>query len=83
MRRDIVAKVYHYFNVKGKRLTKRVKTVGDTAGTGRKPAPQKGRGKARIGNIRAPQRRKGGKAHGPVPRDLSEKINMKLRTKAM
>ena len=32
---------------------------------------------ARIGNKRAPQRAGGGKAHGPVPRDLTEKINAK------
>jgi large subunit ribosomal protein L4 len=78
-----VAKVFHYFNVKGKITTKLVKRVGDVAGSGKKPAPQKGRGMARIGNRRAPQRRKGGKAHGPVPRDLTEKINTKLRIKAL
>lgn len=54
LRRDIVSKVFHYFNVKGKITTKLVKRVGDVAGSGKKPAPQKGRGKARIGNKRAP-----------------------------
>jgi large subunit ribosomal protein L4 len=38
---------------------------------------------ARIGNKRAPHRKNGGKAHGPVPRDLTEKINGKLRLKAI
>ena len=38
---------------------------------------------ARIGNKRAPQSAGGGKAHGPVPRDLTEKINSKLRVKAL
>ena len=47
LRRDIVAKVFHYFQVKGKKTTKLVKRVGDVAGSGKKPAPQKGRGKAR------------------------------------
>lgn len=83
MRRDIVSKVFHYFNVKGKITTKLVKRVGDVAGSGKKPAPQKGRGKARIGNRRAPQRAGGGAAHGPVPRDLTEKINAKQRVKAL
>lgn len=83
LRRDIVAKVFHYFNVKGKITTKMVKRVGDVAGSGKKPAPQKGRGKARIGNLRAPQRRGGGKAWGPVPRDLTEKIPSKIRVKAL
>lgn len=54
LRRDIVHNVYEYFEHKGKVVTKRVKTMGDTAGSGKKPAPQKGRGAARIGNLRAP-----------------------------
>ena len=54
LRRDIVSKVYHYFNVKGKVKTKMVKRKGDVAGSGKKPAQQKGRGMARIGNLRAP-----------------------------
>jgi len=41
--------------------------VGDVAGSGRKPVPQKGRGASRQGNKRAPQRKGGGKAMGPVP----------------
>ena len=56
---------------------------GDVSGSGKKPVPQKGRGAARQGNKRAPQRSAGGKAHGPVPRDLTEKINGKLRLKAI
>ena len=78
-----MAKVQHYHSVKDVKLTKLVKRVGDVAGTGKKPFPQKGRGKARVGNLRAPHRAKGGKAHGPVPRDLTEKINNKVRIKAL
>lgn len=48
------------------------------AGSGKKPAPQKGRGKARIGNKRSPLMKKGGKIHGPVPRDLSIDIPWKV-----
>jgi large subunit ribosomal protein L4 len=62
---------------------KRAKTKGDVAGSGLKPAPQKGRGMARIGNKRAPQRKGGGSAHGPVPQDLTEKISVKVRLAAM
>ena len=54
LRRDIVHNVFEYFEHRGKHLWKRVKTVGDVAGSGKKPAPQKGRGMARIGNKRAP-----------------------------
>ena len=57
--------------------------MGDTAGSGRKPAPQKGRGMARVGNRRAPQRVGGGKAHGPVPRSLEFPVNNKTRLLAM
>ena len=78
-----MAKVFHYFSVKGKITTKLVKRVGDVSGSGKKPAPQKGRGKGRIGNLRAPQRSGGGKAWGPVPRDLTENINAKVRVKAL
>ena len=83
LRRDIVAKVFHYFNVKGVKKIKMILGKGDVAGSGKKPVPQKGRGAARQGNKRAPQRKAGGKAHGPVPRDLTEKINGKLRLKAI
>jgi len=83
LRRDIVTRVFHYFNVKGVTRNKTAKTKGDVSGSGIKPAPQKGRGAGRIGNKRAPHRKKGGVAHGPVPQDLTEKINGKTRLKAM
>lgn len=83
IRRDIIAKVNHYFKVLNVRKTHVAKTKGDVAGSGIKPAPQKGRGKARIGNKRAPHRVHGGTAHGPKLRDLTEKIPGKLRLKAL
>lgn len=83
LRRDIVSKVFHYFSVKGVRKTHVAKTKGDVAGSGKKPAPQKGRGMARIGNKRAPHRAGGGAAHGPKLRNLTEGCNAKLRLKAL
>ena len=47
LRRDIVHKVNRYFNMKGKRTYKLAKTMGDVAGTGKKPTPQKGSGRSR------------------------------------
>ncbi len=44
---------------------------------------QKGSGKARQGDKRAPHLNKGGKAHGPVPRDFSFPINEKIRLLAL
>jgi len=38
LRRDIVSRVFHYLNVKDKWVTKTAKTMGDVAGTGKKPA---------------------------------------------
>jgi len=68
--------------MKGRQVFKRTKTQGEVAGSGVKPARQKGRGAARQGNKRAPQRKGGAKAHGVVPRDLSFPINNKLRLQA-
>lgn len=79
LRRDIVHNVFFYFQMKGKQTFKLVKSMGDVRGSGIKPTPQKGRGAARQGNRRAPQRRGGGKAHGPVPRSLEFSTNSKLR----
>lgn len=39
LRRDIVAKVFHYFNVKGVKKNKMVLRKGDVAGAGKKPVP--------------------------------------------
>ena len=39
LRRDIVSKVFHYFNVKGVKKIKMVMGKGDVAGSGKKPAP--------------------------------------------
>ena len=65
------------------RITKHVKSIGDVSGRGAKPFPQKGRGKARQGNLRAPGRRKGGKAFGPVPREFMFPMNKKIRLIAL
>lgn len=56
LRRDIVHNVFQYFEHRGKKIWKLAKTKGDVAGSGKKPAPQKGRGMARVGNKRAPHR---------------------------
>ena len=40
---------------------------------------QKGTGRARQGNLRAPGRWKGGKAHGPKPRDHQYPLCKKVR----
>ncbi|RIA93007.1 ribosomal protein L4/L1 family-domain-containing protein [Glomus cerebriforme] len=56
------------------------KNRSEVRGTTRKWAPQKGRGKARVGSHRAPQFRGGGVAHGPKPRshasDLPRQVQL-------
>src|SRR6266542_6882711 len=50
----------------------------EVSGGGRKPWKQKGTGRARQGSIRAPQWRGGGVAHGPHPRDYSQRTPKKM-----
>ncbi|EEB15046.1 mitochondrial 50S ribosomal protein L4, putative [Pediculus humanus corporis] len=59
-----------YYNIKWQSLYSRVilysaKTRAEMKGSGRKPHPQKGTGRARLGSRRAPQVKGGGTCHGP------------------
>jgi large subunit ribosomal protein L4 len=63
--------------------THSVKTRGDVRGGGKKPWRQKHSGRARHGSIRSPLWAGGGVAHGPHPRDYSQKINKKVRKLAI
>ncbi len=55
----------------------------EVSGGGRKPWRQKGTGRARHGSIRAPQWRGGGVAHGPKPRDYSQRTPKKMKRLAL
>src|SRR3981189_1234518 len=63
--------------------THSTKTRGEVSGGGRKPYKQKGTGRARQGSIRAPQFTGGGVAHGPVPRDYSQRTPKKMKAAAL
>ncbi|MEJ2050712.1 MAG: 50S ribosomal protein L4 [Calditrichota bacterium] len=58
--------------------THQVKNRASVSGGGAKPFRQKGTGRARQGTIRAPHMVGGGRAHGPLPRDYSQKIPRKV-----
>jgi large subunit ribosomal protein L4 len=59
------------------------KTVGEVAGSNKKPWRQKGTGRARAGSVRSPLWAGGGVVFGPRPRDFSKKLNTKTRQLAL
>jgi len=59
------------------------KTMGDVAGTGKKPWRQKGTGRARSGSFASPLWVGGGVVFGPKPRDYSKKVNRKVSQLAL
>lgn len=63
--------------------THSTKTRAEVRGGGRKPWRQKGLGRARHGSIRSPQWSGGGVAHGPKPRDYSQRTPKKMRRLAL
>ncbi len=63
--------------------THKSKTRAEVNASGRKIWPQKGLGRARHGDIKAPVFVGGGKAHGPRPRDYYHDIPVQIRRKAL
>lgn len=59
------------------------KTRRTVHGTTKKPFRQKGTGIARQGSKVAPQHYHGAVAHGPQPRDWSQRLNRKMKTLAL
>lgn len=63
--------------------TASTKTRAEVRGGGRKPWRQKGLGRARHGSIRSPQWAGGGIAHGPRPRDYTQRTPKKMKRLAL
>ncbi len=63
--------------------TASTKTRGEVRGGGRKPWRQKGLGRARHGSTRAPQWVGGGVAHGPKPRNYTQRTPKKMKRLAL
>src|SRR5208282_4215605 len=67
------------FNAAQRSGTACTKTVGEVAGTNKKPWKQKGTGRARAGSFRSPLWRGGGVVFGPKPRDFRKKVSRGTR----
>ena len=63
--------------------THKTKTRAEVRGGGAKPWRQKGTGRARHGSSRSPIWRGGGVAHGPEPRDYSQRTPKKMKRLAL
>ena len=63
--------------------TASTKTMGEVAGTGKKPWRQKGTGRARAGSFASPLWRGGGVVFGPKPRDFSKKVGKSVKQLAL
>ncbi len=79
VRKDILARVIQWQLDKRRAGTHKTKDISEVSGRGAKPYRQKGTGRARLGNVRAPQTRHGGVAFGPVVRSHEYDLNKKIR----
>jgi large subunit ribosomal protein L4 len=71
---------YHAAQRSGTACTK---TMGEVAGSGKKPWRQKGTGRARAGSFASPLWRGGGVVFGPKPRDYELKVSKRTRQLAL
>src|SRR6185369_2461632 len=71
------------YNAAQRMGTASTKTMGDVAGTNKKPWRQKGTGRARAGSFQSPLWRGGGVVFGPKPRDFGKKVTRKTKQLAL
>jgi large subunit ribosomal protein L4 len=82
-RSDILHRMVTYQLAKRQAGTHKAKGRHEIHGTGAKMFKQKGTGRARHGNRKAPQFRGGGKAFGPIPRSHAIDLPKKVRALAL
>ena len=70
--------VKHYL-ANQRKGTSKTKERGEITGSRRKIRKQKGSGMARVGDIKNPIFRGGGRTFGPKPRDYDNKLNKKVK----
>lgn len=78
IRRDIIHLCVVQYRDGLRQGSANTKTRSEVRGSGRKIRPQKGSGKARLGDGQSPMLRGGGIAFGPKPRDFSTKLPKKV-----
>ena len=78
LRRDILHKAVIYEGDMTRLGTANTKWRDEVHGSGRKIRPQKGTGRARLGDKKSPMLRGGGVAFGPKPRDFSTDLPRKI-----
>ncbi|KIY50525.1 ribosomal protein L4 [Fistulina hepatica ATCC 64428] len=78
LRRDILHLCVNHYRDGLRQGSANTKTRGEVQGSGRKIRPQKGTGRARLGDAQSPMLRGGGVAFGPKPRDFSTKLPRKV-----
>lgn len=78
LRRDILHRAVIFEGDATRQGTASTKWRDDVHGSHKKVHPQKGMGKARVGDKQSPIRRGGGVAFGPKPRDFSTGLNKKV-----
>lgn len=83
IRKDLIHRVYLFNKAYHQKTTKYTKSKSLVAGSGKKPFKQKGGGRARQGNARAPNLRKGGHAFALYPRKLRISLNKKIRLQGL
>ena len=82
-RADLLQRMVRYQLAARRAGTHKIKGVAEVSGTGQKPFKQKGTGRARQGQKRAPHQRGGGVAHGPVLRSHAHDLPKKVRKLAL
>jgi large subunit ribosomal protein L4 len=68
-----------HIRARGRQGTHKSKERNEITGSTKKLKRQKGTGTARMGSIKSPLLRGGGRAFGPQPRDYSFKLNKKVK----
>ncbi|KAL1853389.1 54S ribosomal protein yml6, mitochondrial [Paecilomyces lecythidis] len=82
LRKDILHRAVVYEGDATRQGTASTKWRDDVQGSGRKLHPQKGTGRARVGDKKSPIRKGGGVAFGPHPRDFSTGLPKKIYDQA-